>query len=60
MRYVPVLLGLAAYGDYCVLATRMDSDSSIGQYGLLLCNTLGTPVDGDIAVNLKMYMILTI
>lgn len=41
-----MLLALAAYGEHCVLATRLDTDNPMGQYGLLLCNTLGTPVDG--------------
>lgn len=37
---------MAGYGDHCVLVTRSESDDSLGQYNLLLCNTLGTPVDG--------------
>ncbi|XP_017782759.1 PREDICTED: WD repeat-containing protein 35 [Nicrophorus vespilloides] len=47
-RYVPVLIGIAAFGDHCVLVTKSDTDNELKeqQYGLLLCNTLGTPVDG--------------
>lgn len=41
-----MLLAIAGYGDHCVLVTRSDTDELIGRYGLLLCNTLGTPVDG--------------
>lgn len=46
-RYVPSLLGLAACGEYCLLAVQSEiDDESAGKYGLLLCNTLGIPVDG--------------
>lgn len=46
-RYVPSLMGLAACGEYCLLAVQSEiDDESAGKYGLLLCNTLGIPVDG--------------
>ncbi|XP_018578851.1 WD repeat-containing protein 35 isoform X2 [Anoplophora glabripennis] len=45
-RWVSVLLAIAGYGDHCIVATRSESDESLGKYGLLLYNTLGTPVDG--------------
>lgn len=46
-RYVPSLLALAAYGEYCLLAIQSEiDDESAGKFGLLLCNTLGIPVDG--------------
>ncbi|EFA11044.2 WD repeat-containing protein 35 isoform X1 [Tribolium castaneum] len=44
--YVPILIALSGYGDHCVLVTRSELDESPGQYGLILCNTLGTAVDG--------------
>ncbi|KAJ8923826.1 hypothetical protein NQ315_010408 [Exocentrus adspersus] len=45
-RWVSVLLAIAGYGDYCIVATRSEADESLGKYGLMLYNTLGTPVDG--------------
>lgn len=49
-RHVPRLLSLAACGEHCVLATdEADGGTATtggGRYGLLLCNTLGVPVDG--------------
>ncbi|XP_018330915.1 WD repeat-containing protein 35 isoform X2 [Agrilus planipennis] len=46
-KSIPNLLALAAFGDYCVLATINESENSKeNKYNLLLCNTLGTPVDG--------------
>lgn len=43
---MPVLLALNGYGDHCVLVTRSELDEAPGHYGLILCNTLGTAVDG--------------
>ncbi|XP_075212960.1 intraflagellar transport protein Oseg4 [Lycorma delicatula] len=37
------LLGVAACKEHCVLAVRTDDASN--PYGLLLCNSIGTPVD---------------
>lgn len=46
-RYVPELIALAGYGDHCVLVVKSDTEDNGGKYGLLLCNTLGTPTDGN-------------
>eukprot|EP00051_Salpingoeca_urceolata_P028079 m.484856 g.484856 ORF g.484856 m.484856 type:complete len:1179 (-) comp23570_c0_seq1:94-3630(-) len=43
IKFVKKLLGVAAAGDHCVLATVADDQS--GQYVLILCNAIGTPVD---------------
>lgn len=54
-RHLPVLLALAACQNHCVLVTSVDerddklsftSSYSTGQYALLLCNSVGTAVDG--------------
>lgn len=34
---------MAASGEHCVLAVRTDDGS--GQFGLIICNAIGTPVD---------------
>ena len=34
---------MASSGDHCVLAVRTDDGS--GQFGLIICNAIGTPVD---------------
>lgn len=44
-RWVNTLYAISAYRDHCVIAIQADTDT-IGKYGLLLYNTLGTPVDG--------------
>ncbi|XP_014248010.1 WD repeat-containing protein 35 isoform X2 [Cimex lectularius] len=41
-KVVPALYGIAAYKEYCVLATK---DTTNRQYGLLVCNAISTPVD---------------
>ncbi|GJQ66077.1 hypothetical protein Trydic_g5763 [Trypoxylus dichotomus] len=61
-KYVPSLSAVAGYGDYCVLATDSNEEENKregrgegrgGKYGLLLCNTLGTPVDA-VYVNVEL------
>nr|CAI5867673.1 unnamed protein product [Callosobruchus analis] len=44
-RWVSVLLAMAGYGDYCIVATRAETEGSLGKYNLQLFNTLGTAVD---------------
>ncbi|KAK7794863.1 hypothetical protein R5R35_002889 [Gryllus longicercus] len=39
-KCVKLLLGVASCGEHCVLATKTED-----QYGLMLCNAIGTPVD---------------
>ncbi|CAH1774582.1 unnamed protein product [Owenia fusiformis] len=43
IKYVRNLISVTAYGDYCCLATR--SEDQQGQYVLVLCNSIGTPLD---------------
>ncbi|KAJ9582947.1 hypothetical protein L9F63_022708, partial [Diploptera punctata] len=44
-KQVKSLLGMAACGEHCVLATRADDSGTNAQYGLILCNAISTPVD---------------
>ncbi|XP_072032249.1 WD repeat-containing protein 35-like isoform X2 [Amphiura filiformis] len=51
IKYVRNLISVTAYGDHCVLATRADEttgqvfpDEPI-QYVLVLCNSIGTPLE---------------
>ncbi|XP_031567757.1 WD repeat-containing protein 35-like isoform X2 [Actinia tenebrosa] len=43
VKYVRNLMSVSAFGDHCVLATKADDSS--GQYVLVLCNAIGTPLD---------------
>nr|CAD7457307.1 unnamed protein product [Timema tahoe] len=43
-KLVKYLLGIASFGEHCVLATKSD-DSSTSQFALILCNAISTPVD---------------
>lgn len=49
MKQVKQFIGTASCGDHCVLATRLDDEeiqvSTQCDFGLILCNALGTPVD---------------
>eukprot|EP00730_Choanoeca_flexa_P001723 TRINITY_DN10757_c0_g1_i2.p1 TRINITY_DN10757_c0_g1~~TRINITY_DN10757_c0_g1_i2.p1 ORF type:complete len:1157 (+),score=402.04 TRINITY_DN10757_c0_g1_i2:149-3619(+) len=43
VKYVKNLINIAALGDHCILCTKADDNT--GQYVLILCNSLGTPID---------------
>ena len=43
VKYVKNLVAIKAAGENCVLATK--SDDSSGQYILILCNAIGSPID---------------
>ncbi|XP_056342288.1 WD repeat-containing protein 35 isoform X2 [Oenanthe melanoleuca] len=43
VKYVRSLISITTYGDFCVLATK--ADESQPQYVLVLCNSIGTPLD---------------
>uniref|UniRef100_A0A7S4L907 Anaphase-promoting complex subunit 4 WD40 domain-containing protein n=1 Tax=Guillardia theta TaxID=55529 RepID=A0A7S4L907_GUITH len=42
VKFVKTLIRIQAFGDFCVLATRTDE---VGVYILILCNSIGAPVD---------------
>lgn len=48
-KTVTTLYGIAAFKEYCVLATK--SDDSSGQFALLVCNSIATPVDSKFLTN---------
>ncbi|XP_036398203.1 WD repeat-containing protein 35 isoform X2 [Megalops cyprinoides] len=43
VKYVRSLLSITTCGDFCILATK--ADDSHPQYALVLCNSIGTPLD---------------
>ncbi|EDO46375.1 predicted protein [Nematostella vectensis] len=43
VKYVRNLLSITACGEHCILATK--ADDATGQYVLVLCNAIGTPLD---------------
>ncbi|XP_027606209.2 WD repeat-containing protein 35 isoform X1 [Pipra filicauda] len=54
VKYVKSLLSITTYGDFCVLATKADenqpqeeneTESFGAMYVLVLCNSIGTPLD---------------
>ena len=38
-------MGMVASAEHCVLTVRTDDGS--GQFGLIICNAIGTPVDSE-------------
>ena len=42
-KHVKSLLSMASAGEHCILATR--NEDNLNPYGLILCNSIGTPVD---------------
>uniref|UniRef100_A0A7M4EBJ1 WD repeat-containing protein 35 n=3 Tax=Crocodylus porosus TaxID=8502 RepID=A0A7M4EBJ1_CROPO len=43
VKYVRSLISITTCGDFCILATK--ADESQPQYVLVLCNSIGTPLD---------------
>jgi len=50
-------MNIAAAGDHCVLSTRADDVS--GQYVLILCNAIGTPIDSKYIDIEPVYLDMT-
>ncbi|XP_066495950.1 WD repeat-containing protein 35 [Tiliqua scincoides] len=43
LKYVKSLISITTCGDFCILATKADENQP--QYVLVLCNSIGTPLD---------------
>lgn len=56
VKYVKRLLGVSAFGDYCVLATRSEEDN---QFILILCNAIGSPVDSKYIPVEPRFLVMT-
>ena len=60
VKQVRQFIGVASYGDHCVLATRLDDEeiqnNTQCNFGLILCNALGTPVDSKY-INLEPRLV---
>ncbi|KAK3088211.1 hypothetical protein FSP39_016191 [Pinctada imbricata] len=57
VKYVRNLIAITACGDYCCLATR--ADETVGQYVLVLCNSIGTPLDSKYVELDPVYLTMT-
>ncbi|XP_021346413.1 WD repeat-containing protein 35-like isoform X1 [Mizuhopecten yessoensis] len=57
VKYVRNLIAITACGDYCCLATK--ADEAVGQYVLVLCNSIGTPLDSKYVEIDPVYLTMT-
>ncbi|KAL5015359.1 hypothetical protein ScPMuIL_009629 [Solemya velum] len=57
IKYVRQLISITACGDYCCLTTKADDTS--GQYVLVLCNSIGTPLDSKYIEMDPLYITMT-
>ncbi|PVD32416.1 hypothetical protein C0Q70_07850 [Pomacea canaliculata] len=57
VKHVKNLTSITAYGDYCCLATK--ADEIVGQYVLVLCNSIGTPLDSKYVDMDPLYLTMT-
>ncbi|XP_071111924.1 WD repeat-containing protein 35-like isoform X1 [Haliotis cracherodii] len=57
VKYVKNLIAVTAFGDYCCLATK--ADEMVGHYVLVLCNSIGTPLDSKYIEMDPMYLTMT-
>ncbi|XP_063406795.1 WD repeat-containing protein 35-like isoform X2 [Mytilus trossulus] len=57
VKYVRNLIAITACGDYCCLATK--ADDTTNQYVLVLCNSIGTPLDSKYVEIDPVYLTMT-
>lgn len=57
IKYVKQLIAIRASGENCVFATRTDDSS--GQFILILCNAIGSPVDSKYIDIEPVYLAMT-
>jgi WD repeat-containing protein 35 len=57
VKYVKNLIAIKAAGENCVLATK--SDDTSGQYILILCNAIGSPIDSKYVDVNPLYITMT-
>ncbi|KAI0210975.1 WD repeat-containing protein 35 [Lamellibrachia satsuma] len=57
VKYVKNLLSICACGDYCCLTTK--GDEATGQYILVVCNSIGTPLDSKYIEMDPLYVTMT-
>ena len=57
VKYVKNLISITACGDYCCLATRGDEPAN--QFVLVLCNSIGTPLDSKYIEMEPIYLCMT-
>ncbi|GAX81565.1 hypothetical protein CEUSTIGMA_g8993.t1 [Chlamydomonas eustigma] len=55
-KYVRKLVAIQAFGDFCVLATKGENP---GEYILILCNAIGSPVDSKYIEVEPKYLTIT-
>ncbi|XP_033640666.1 WD repeat-containing protein 35-like isoform X1 [Asterias rubens] len=64
IKYVRNLISVTAYGDHCLLATRADENTGqdagdLQQYVLVLCNSIGTPLESKYIDMEPIYVAVT-
>lgn len=57
IKYIKQLIAIRAAGENCIFATRADDSS--GQYILILCNAIGSPVDSKYIDIQPIYLALS-
>ncbi|KAH9492608.1 WD repeat-containing protein 35 [Bulinus truncatus] len=57
VKYVKNLTGITAWGDFCCLATKGDEPNN--QHVLVLCNSIGTPLDSKYIEMEPTYLCMT-
>ncbi|XP_075454543.1 WD repeat-containing protein 35 isoform X2 [Ascaphus truei] len=57
VKYVKSLISVTTCGDFCILATKADENHP--QYVLVLCNSIGTPLDSKYIDIVPMFVTMT-
>ncbi|KAF6107088.1 WD repeat domain 35 [Phyllostomus discolor] len=57
IKYVKSLISITTCGDFCILATKADENHP--QYVLVLCNSIGTPLDPKYIDIVPLFVTMT-
>ncbi|XP_049640768.1 WD repeat-containing protein 35 isoform X1 [Suncus etruscus] len=57
IKYVKSLISITTCGDFCILATKADENHP--QYVLVLCNSIGTPLDPKYIDIVPLFVAMT-
>ncbi|XP_070284826.1 WD repeat-containing protein 35 isoform X2 [Myotis yumanensis] len=57
VKYVKSLISITTCGDFCILATK--ADENLPQFVLVLCNSIGTPLDPKYIDIVPLFVAMT-
>uniref|UniRef100_F6XLP3 WD repeat domain 35 n=1 Tax=Monodelphis domestica TaxID=13616 RepID=F6XLP3_MONDO len=59
VKYVKSLISITTCGDFCILATKADENHPQASFVLVLCNSIGTPLDPKYIDIVPLFVAMT-